>query len=110
MSVTVNEDVSELRRSFGENHILPKLPEKDKRTLSDLVAFLENNPVNPENISAEFLPYSIALGHNNYWMAKFEADAGQRNIVPDFFEGMPRPNRPKKSGFYYYKEDRKESR
>lgn len=112
MRITVNEDVSELSRSFGENHILPKLPEKDKRALADLVAFLEGNPVNPENIAAEFMPYSIALGQNDFWMSEFHADPGQRNIV-DYPEIMdPMPKRPRKTGvgFYYHKSDKRTPR
>jgi len=108
VKVTVNEDVSGLRRTFGENKILPKLPEKDKKSLEELVAFLENHPVNPENISAEFMPYSIALGHNSYWMKEFGAESSQRDIVPDLAipQNLQRPME-RKSGFgvIYEKKD-----
>ena len=66
-----DKTLHELERTYGENHILPILPEEDKRSLLELTRFLKEHPVNEGNVAAEFMPYSIALGLNNFWMRQF---------------------------------------
>jgi hypothetical protein len=105
VKTTVNEDISEFKGTFGDDKVLPRLPAEDKKALSELLSFLERFPVNPENISAEFMPYAIAFGQNDYWMGVFGADDKQRDLIPEpDFPGFPGEGFQQGSGLSFYHE------